>query len=90
MASQLSKACKHIDRASCSKDMTDLNSMASKSLVKAGSNSKSRLKKRSQTNNVAVDSSTYNTKTVPKIQDGTLIGKINRNLQGGTSCTKQF
>ena len=45
MASLLSKESKLIDRAPCSKDMTDLNSMASKPLAKAGNNSKPRLKR---------------------------------------------
>ena len=45
MASPLSKESKLIVRASCSKDMTDLNSMASKPLAKDGNNSKTRLKR---------------------------------------------
>ena len=74
---QHSKESKLIDRASCPKYITDSDSMAPKP---AGTNSKSRLKKRSQAKNVAVDSGTSSTKTDQKFQDG--------NLQGGTSSTK--
>ena len=77
---QHSKESKLIDRASCSKYTTDSDSMAPKPLIKAGVNSKSRLKKRSQAKNVAVDSGTSCTKTDQKFQDG--------NLQGGTISTK--
>ena len=74
---QHSKESKGIERASCSKYTTDSDSKAPKP---TGTNSKSRLKKRSQAKNVAVDSGTSSTKTYRKFQD--------RNLQGGTSCTK--
>ena len=80
---QHSKESKLIDRASCPKYITDSDSMAPKP---AGTNSKSRLKKRSQAKNVAVDSGTSSTKTVQKMfQGGT---KTDRTLQGGTSSTK--
>ena len=80
---QHSKESKFIERASCSKYITDSDSMAPKP---AGTNSKSRLKKRSQAKNVAVDSGTSSTKTVQKMfQGGT---KTDRTLQGGTSSTK--
>ena len=92
---QHSKESKLIDRASCPKYITDSDSMAPKP---AGTNSKSRLKKRSQAKNVAVDSGTSSTKTDQKFQDGNLQGGTSstktdqkfqdRNLQGGTSSTK--
>ena len=83
---QHSKESKLIDRASCPKYITDSDSMAPKP---AGTNSKSRLKKRSQAKNVAVDSGTSSTKTVQKMfQGGTFSTKTDRNLQGGTSSTK--
>ena len=74
---QHSKESKVIERASCSKYTTDSDSMAPKP---TGTNSKSRLKKRSQAKNVAVDSGTSSTKTDQKFQD--------LNIQGGTSSTK--
>ena len=98
---QHSKESKLIDRASCSKYTTDSDSMAPKT---AGTNGKSRLKKRSQVKNVAVDSGTFCTKTDQKFLDGNLQGgtsstktvqkmfqggtKTDRTLQGGTSSTK--
>ena len=83
---QHSKESKVIDRASCSKYITDSDSMAPKP---AGTNSKSRLKKRSQAKNVAVDSGTSSTKTVQKMfQGGTFSTKTDRTLQDGTSSTK--
>ena len=83
---QHSKESKVIDRASCSKYITDSDSMAPKP---AGTNSKSRLKKISQAKNVAVDSGTSSSKTVQKMfQGGTFSTKTDRNLQGGTSSTK--
>ena len=92
---QHSKESKVIERASCSKYTTDSDSMAPKP---AGTNSKSRLKKRSQAKNVAVDSGTSSTKTDQKFQDGNLQGGTcstktdqkfqDGNLQGGTSSTK--
>ena len=92
---QHSKESKLIDRASCPKYITDSDSMAPKP---AGTNSKSRLKKRSQAKNVAVDSGTSSTKTDQKFQDGNLQGGTSStktdqkfqdgNLQGGTSSTK--
>ena len=83
---QHSKESKLIDRASCSKYITDSDSMASKP---AGTNSKSRLKKRSQAKNVAVDSGTSSTKIVQKMfQGGTFSTKTDRTLQDGTSSTK--
>ena len=98
---QHSKESKVIERAPCSKYITDSGSMAPKP---AGTDSKSRLKKRSQAKNVAVDSGTSSTKTVQKmfqggtktdrtLQGGTTSTKTDqkfqdRNLQGGTSCTK--
>ena len=83
---QHSKESKVIERASCSKYITDSDSMAPKP---SGTNSKSRLKKRSQAKNVAVDSGTSSTKTIQKMfQGGTSSTKTDRNLQGGTSSTK--
>ena len=83
---QHSKESKLIDRASCTKYITDSDSMAPKP---AGTNSKSRLKKRSQAKNVAVDSGTSSTKTVQKMfQGGTFSTKTDRTLQDGTSSTK--
>ena len=83
---QHSKESKVIERASCSKYITDSDSMAPKP---AGTNSKSRLKKRSQAKNVAVDSGTSSTKTVQKMfQGGTFSTKTDRTLQDGTSSTK--
>ena len=83
---QHSKESKVIERASCSKYITDSDSMAPKP---AGTNSKSRLKKRSQAKNVAVDSGTSRTKTVQKMfQGGTFSTKTDRTLQDGTSSTK--
>ena len=83
---QRSKESKVIERASCSKYITDSDSMAPKP---AGTNSKSRLKKRSQAKNVAVDSGTSSTKTVQKMfQGGTFSSKTDRTLQDGTSSTK--
>ena len=83
---QHSKESKVIDRASCPKYITDSDSMAPKP---AGTNSKSRLKKRSQAKNVAVDSGTSSTKTVQKMfQGGTFSTKTDRTLQDGTSSTK--
>ena len=83
---QHSKESKLIDRASCPKYITDSDSMASKP---AGTNSKSRLKKRSQAKNVAVDSGTSSTKIVQKMfQGGTFSTKTDRTLQDGTSSTK--
>ena len=83
---QHSKESKVIERASCSKCITDSDSLAPKP---AGTNSKSRLKKRSQARNVAVDSGTSSTKTVQKMfQGGTFSTKTDRTLQDGTSSTK--
>ena len=83
---QHSKESKLIDRASCPKYITDSDSMASKP---AGTNSKSRLKKRSQAKNGAVDSGTSSTKIVQKMfQGGTFSTKTDRTLQDGTSSTK--
>ena len=83
---QHSKESKVIERASCSKYTTDSDSMAPKP---TGTNSKSRLKKRSQAKNVAVDSGTSSTKTVQKMfQGGTFSTKTDRTLQDGTSSTK--
>ena len=83
---QHSKESKVIERASCSKYITDSDSMAPKP---AGTNSKSRLKKRSQAKNVAVDSGTSSTKTVQRMfQGGTFSTKTDRTLQDGTSSTK--
>ena len=83
---QHSKESKLIDRASCPKYITDSDSMASKP---AGTNSKSKLKKRSQAKDVAVDSGTSSTKTVQKMfQGGTFSTKTDRTLQDGTSSTK--
>ena len=83
---QHSKESKFIDRASCSKYITDSDSMVPKP---AGTNSKSRLKKRSQAKNVAVDSGTSSTKTYQKMfQGGTFSNKRDQNLQDGTSSTK--
>ena len=83
---QHSKESKLIDRASCPKYITDSDSMAPKP---AGTNSKSRLKKRSQAKNVAVDSGTSSTKAVQKMfQGGTSSTKTDRTLQDGTSSTK--
>ena len=83
---QHSKESKIIERASCSKYITDSDSMAPKP---AGTNSKSKLKKRSQAKNVAVDSGTSSTKTVQKMfQGGTFSTKTDRTLQDGTSSTK--
>ena len=83
---QYSKESKVIERASCSKYITDSDSMAPKP---AGANSKSRLKKRSQAKNVAVDSGTSSTKTVQRMfQGGTFSTKTDRTLQDGTSSTK--
>ena len=83
---QDSKESKVIDRASCSKYITDSDSMAPKP---AGTNSKSRLKKRSQAKNVAVDSGTSSAKTVQKMfQGGTFSTKTDRTLQDGSSSTK--
>ena len=83
---QHSKESKVIERASCSKYITDSDSMATKP---AGTNSKSKLKKRSQAKNVAVDSGTSSTKTVQKMfQGGTFSTKTDRTLQDGTSSTK--
>ena len=92
---QHSKESELIDRASCPKYITDSDSMAPKP---TGTNSKSRLKKRSQAKNVAVDSGTSSTKTDQKFQDGNLQGGTSStktdqkfqdgNLQGGTSSTK--
>ena len=56
---QHTKESKVIEKASCSKYTTDSDSMAPKP---TGTNSKSRLKKRSQAKNVAVDSGTSSTK----------------------------
>ena len=86
---QHSKESKLINRQSCSKYTTDSDSMAPKPLINARVNSKSRLKKRPQANNVAVDSGTSSTKTVQKMfQGGTFSTKTDRNLQDGTSSTK--
>ena len=83
---QHSKESKVIIRASCSKYTTDSDSMAPKP---TGTNSKSRLKKRSQAKNVAVDSGTSSAKTVQKMfQGGTFSTKTDRTLQDGTSSTK--
>ena len=83
---QHSKESKLIDRASCPKYITDSDSMAP---IPTGTNSKSRLKKRSQAKNVAVDSGTSSTKTVQKMfQGGTFSTKTDRTLQDGTSSTK--
>ena len=83
---QRSKESRVIDRASCSKYITDSDSMAPKP---AGTNSKSRLKKISQAKKVAVDSGTSSTKTVQEMfQDGTSSTKTDRNLQDGTSSTR--
>ena len=83
---QHSKESKVIERASCPKYITDSDSMAPKP---AGTNSKSRLKKRSQAKNVAVDSGTSSTKTVQKMfQCGTFSTKTDRTFQDGTSSTK--
>ena len=83
---QYSKESKVIERASCSKYTTDSDSMAPKP---TGTNSKSRLKKRSQAKNVAVDSGTSSTKTVQKMfQGGTFSTRTDRTLQDGTSSTK--
>ena len=83
---QHSKESKVIERASCSKYTTDSDSMAPKP---TGTNSKSRLKKRSQAKNVAVDSGTSSTKTVQKMfQGGTFSTKTDQTLQDGTSSTK--
>ena len=83
---QHSKESKVIERASCSKYTTDSDSMAP---TPTGTNSKSRLKKRSQAKNVAVDSGTSSTKTVQKMfQGGTFSTKTDRTLQDGTSSTK--
>ena len=86
---QHSKESKLIDRASCSKYTTDSDSMAPKPLINAMVNSKSRLKKRPQAKNVAVDSGTSSTKAVQKMfQGGTFSTKPDQNLQDGTSSTK--
>ena len=87
---QHSKESKVIDRASCSKCITDSDSMAPKP---AGTNSKSRLKKISQAKKVAVDSGTSSTKTDRNLQDGTSSTRTEQkfqdgNLQGGTFSSK--
>ena len=75
---QHSKESKVIERASCSKYITDSDSMAPKP---AGTNSKSRLKKTDQKfQDRNLQGGTSSTKTEQKFQD--------RNLQGGTSSTK--
>ena len=79
MESQDSKECKPIDRAFYRFRQYGF---------KAGTNSKSRRIKRSQANNVAIDSNTSSTLTVPKIHDGTFTTETSRNFQGGTSGTK--